>query len=159
MKQYLLFLFILFTPFSFNLGQITISQSDYTSLFLLGNSNTGGIDTVSESFDIGQEGGNNSWDFSSIAPSPIVTIENVVASTTPFASKFPGSTLVAQYSVDIEFDDTTNFTYSVWNYFSTDQIILDFGAATELIATTTNTQSKTTIIKTVLSPFQKFLWN
>ena len=81
-------------------GQITIVQSDVSSILAVGHSQANKIDTATSTLNIGHHG-LSTWDFSSLRLDSSMTLLSVTPSGTPFTSQFPGSTHAFQ----------TNFTY------------------------------------------------
>ena len=81
-------------------GQITIVQSDVSSILAVGHSQANQIDTAALTLNIGHHG-QNTWDFSSLQSDSTMTLQSVAVSGTPFAGQFPGSTHAFQ----------TSFTY------------------------------------------------
>jgi hypothetical protein len=119
------FLFALF--FSTSLfAQITITSTDVSNVFAVGNSATSHYTDFfsTTTFDIGSAGGGNNWNFSGIGSETTDTYSwlSVDVITTPYASQFPGATF-AIYS-----DQGT--TYGSWGYFSLGSNLGYMGQAT-----------------------------
>jgi hypothetical protein len=83
--------------FSINsFAQITITSTDVSNVFAVGNSATVHSADIT-SFDIGTVGVNNIWDFSGLQSAETFNMLSVDPATTPYASQFPGAT-IASYS-------------------------------------------------------------
>ena len=103
MKHFYLIFFIFFICSSFIFSQITITQNDYTSLYSAGKTNIAFIDTLVESINIGQPGGNNQWDFTNLTPHTFLELSSVLTSTTPYADSFANSDVATYFSLEMDF--------------------------------------------------------
>jgi len=112
------FFLILFLFSSVISGQITITQSDFTSIYKIGNSFNNFGDTLATSIDIGNTGGGNNWDFTGLVAN-ISFVNNYISPVgTPFESTFPGADIANYFA--FTFDSSGSMgTSETWNYFST----------------------------------------
>jgi Secretion system C-terminal sorting domain len=137
---------------SLTYSQITITQSDYTSIFTIGNTNTSFVDTLTETINIGQPGGNNNWNFTHLVPHQVITIQFVDPSTSPYGSNFPGANVASYVSFEFQNDDTTNITGESWSYYSNVDVT-EHGNAINSTTITPNTSSLFSSITTHIPPF------
>ncbi len=80
------------------IAQITVTASDVSAEFAVGNITTNQYDSTTTSFNIGAPG-SSSWDFSGLVRSSGVTLTSVAAGGTPYTSRFPGATYALQTAV------------------------------------------------------------
>ena len=121
-------------------SQITITQADFNALFPIGASENSFADTNAVSVNIGNPGGNNTWDFSGYVPDFTMTINYISPAGTPVASAFPLSNVVGYFTRTFMSDDTTTITSESWNYYSTGTPSLEYGSYSENNFVTPNTQ-------------------
>ncbi len=108
----LVFLFA-FTIYSS--GQITITQSDYTSLTAIGNKFVSFSDTLMESVNIGSPGGNNNWDFSTYPAHYTNEINYISPAGTPFENMFNTANAVGFSESTFE-DQGIIYNIRTWSY-------------------------------------------
>jgi len=121
-------------------SQITITQADFNALFPIGASENSFADTNAVSVNIGNPGGNNTWDFSSYVPDFSMMINYISPAGTPVAAAFPLSNVVGYSTRTFMSDDTTTVTLESWNYYSTGTPSLEYGSYSESNFVTPNTQ-------------------
>lgn len=155
MKKHFIYFFLLFIPFTYSLGQITITQSDLSNLFTIGNTQTDFFDTNTVSLDIGNPGGNNNWDFQHLVYDDMLVGGFVDPTTTPFTDIFPDANIASTFTFELIVNDTTTLTSESWNYYSNSSL-LDYGNAGITTTTTTNTSSLLTTITTHIPPFAEY---
>ena len=100
-------------------GQITITKTDFTSLFQIGTKFTSYGDTLEQSVNIGNTGGGNNWDFSSYLPTDTLVINYISPSGTPYESQFPNSTVTGYYEFESQNGTDINSVKS-WTYYNSD---------------------------------------
>ena len=108
-------LVFLFTFTIYLSGQITITQSDYTSLTTIGNKFVSFADTLTESVNIGSPGGNNNWDFSSYPAHFTNEINYVSPAGTPYESTFSTANTVGYSELTFE-DQGIIYNNKSWSY-------------------------------------------
>jgi type IX secretion system substrate protein len=121
-------------------SQITITQADFNALFPIGASENSFADTNVVSVNIGNPGGNNTWDFSGYVPDFTMTINYISPAGTPVATAFPSSNVVGYFTRTFMSDDTTTITSESWSYYSTGTPSLEYGSYSENNFVTPNTQ-------------------
>jgi hypothetical protein len=110
--------------FSINsFAQITITSTDVSNVFAVGNSATIHSTDIA-SFDIGSAGGGNNWDFSGLQSTETFSLLSVDVVTTPYASQFPGANL-ATYSQE----NYGGYPAEVWSYLSVNGALSNLGQA------------------------------
>lgn len=77
-------------------AQITITAGDVGDFFATGNEFESRGDTIAASYDIGNTGGGNSWDFSSVVANESFTQTVVDPASTSFFDRFPDATIAIQ---------------------------------------------------------------
>ncbi|MBE0572922.1 MAG: T9SS type A sorting domain-containing protein [Ignavibacteriaceae bacterium] len=117
-----LFLFALFLTSS-AFAQITITSTDVSNVFAVGNSATIHSTDIT-SFDIGSAGGGNNWDFSGLQSTETFSLLSVDVATTPYASEFPGANL-ATYSQG----EYGGYPAEIWSYLSINGSLSNLGQA------------------------------
>ena len=118
-------------------SQITITQSDFTSIFAVGSTHTSFADTLTESINIGQPGGGNMWDFTDLTPHLILGTDYVLPSATPFADSFANANVAGYLSVTFDLGEGSSGTSESWNYYNTDDAS-EHGTATRTSFTDTS---------------------
>jgi len=155
MRKKIIPLLLLLLPFTYNLGQITIEESDFTNLITVGNTITDYSKKDIVQLNIGQPGGNNTWDFTGISPDTTFTLNFIDASTTPFKDNFPGAN-VATYSLfEAIISSNTTMRSEAWDYYSNTQY-LEYGTAAYLTNTVSNVSQTFTNIETHIPPFSEY---
>lgn len=155
MKKVILLLLLILIPFAYNLGQITIEETDFTNLFTVGNSITDYSKNDIIQLDIGQPGGNNTWDFSGVSPDTTFTLNFVDAATTPFKDNFPGANVAIYTSFEAIISSNTTMSSEAWNYYSNNQY-LEYGNAAYLTNTVSGVSQTFTNIETHIPPFSEY---
>jgi hypothetical protein len=92
-------------------AQITITSSDVSTMFAVGNSATIHEDTLQSSVNIGSPGGGNNWDFTTLQSNLMVNLESVDPATTPYIGDFPGAN-ICTYS----FSTVGGAQTEIWSY-------------------------------------------
>jgi len=110
MKKTLLFLAVASCT---ALAQITITSSDVSNMFAVGNSTTIHQDELQSMVDIGSPGGGNTWDFTMLQSNLSFDLESVDPATSPYISDFPGANFCT-YS----FGFSQGFQADIWSYLS-----------------------------------------
>ncbi len=90
----ILFLFVFVTKVN---AQISITASDFTALFGLGEKFTTYLDTTTPQINVGAAG-QNTWDLSALVSSLELVTENKDKATSPYASAFPGAEYASNYA-------------------------------------------------------------
>ncbi len=150
--KFILLVLSIFFIGSLSIAQISINQSDYASIFKIGNSFNNFGDTLTTSVDIGNTGGENNWDFSGFVANVSFVNNYISPSGTPFESTFPSAGLVSHFIIT---DDSSGGTSETWNYISSsDGAIIGSG----IINTVTNGSSvdSSISITTHYPPFLEF---
>jgi hypothetical protein len=98
--------------------QITITQSDFTSIYSIGGTSTSFADTSKETVNIGQPGGGNNWDFSGYAADYILEIAFVSPSATPYADSFATSNIANYIQQFLDLGEGTTTATESWSYFN-----------------------------------------
>jgi hypothetical protein len=120
--------FILFLNVSI-IAQITITNSDFSNIFTVGNEITVRENTGGGIVDIGEPGGENEWDFSWFQGNLEMDISVINPATSPYINEFPDAN-VATYSLgDFEGDEG-----EIWSYFNLNGVLGNFGSAITLTA-------------------------
>lgn len=115
----LLFLVSILTFPSLLFSQITITQSDFTSISEIGKSFASFSDTLTESIDIGNLGGGNNWDFSNFVAHETFMMNYISPTGTPFADTFATANTVG-YSTFAFNESGFSGTGESYQYYSTD---------------------------------------
>ena len=115
----LLLLFFSCTLFA----QITITDTDVSNVFVVGNSATV-HSAATTTFDIGTAGGGNNWDFSGLQSTETFEILSVDIVTTPYASEFPSANY-ATYSQG----EYSGYPAEIWSYLSVNGTLSNLGQA------------------------------
>jgi hypothetical protein len=97
------------------IAQITITQSDFTSMFTIGNEITLKENDTGGSVNIGSPGGGNNWDFSWFTGNLTMEIESINPATAPHIAEFPGANIVTYSIGDYQGDLGEVWTYSSLN--------------------------------------------
>jgi hypothetical protein len=103
-------------------GQITVTSTDVNNVFGVGKTLWTSTDNSTVLLNIGNLGGGNTWDFSSLHAASTSAMTVVAPGTTPYAIEFPG----ASYALKI---DTTiqGIPMSLYQYFVISTNLLDPG--------------------------------
>ena len=112
MKAILLFI-LLFNVSVF--AQITITNTDFSNMFTVGNEITLKENDTGGSVDIGSPGGGNNWDFSWFTGNLTMEIESINPASAPHISEFPSANIVTYSVGDYEGDLGEIWTYSSLN--------------------------------------------
>lgn len=145
---------ILFLFSSLISGQIIITQSDFTSVYKIGNTFKNFSDTSTTSIDIGNTGGGNAWDFSGLIPQVTFETNYISPSGTPFESTFSGAGIANHFILTYDSSGTTE-TSETWNYFSsTDGKTL--GSGTIITSTNGSSVDSSTSVTKHFPPFLEF---
>ncbi|HUI09507.1 MAG TPA: T9SS type A sorting domain-containing protein [Bacteroidota bacterium] len=86
-------------------AQITITATDVTNQFAVGNFTTNHFDSVTTSLNIGKKGA-SSWDFSGLKKQYSVTLTSITVSSADSASSFPGATHAFQTAILYDYQGT-----------------------------------------------------
>ena len=105
-------------------AQITITGEDVETIFEIGNSTTIKQDTLASSVDIGNLGGNNVWDFTSLQYNLQGDYTSVDPASTLFFPYFPDAT----FCMHLE-DFSQGFKADTWTYASLNGFFNNFGGA------------------------------
>ena len=92
-------------------AQITITSSDVSTMFAIGNSATIHEDTLQSSVNIGSPGGGNNWDFTTLQSNLMVTLESIDPATSPYINDFPTAN-ICTYS----FSTVGGAQTEIWSY-------------------------------------------
>jgi hypothetical protein len=151
---------ILFTILFFSAAhiysQITITQTDFNALFPIGASENSFADTNAVSVNIGNPGGNNTWDFSGYIADYTMSINYINPAGTPAAAAFPLSNVAGYSTRTFMSDDTTTITSESWNYYSTGTPSLEYGSYSENNFVTPNTQGVLETATIHFPPFNEY---
>ncbi len=90
----ILFLFVFVTKVN---AQISITASDFTALFGLGEKFTTYLDTTTPQINVGAAG-QNTWDLTGLVASSEFVTENKDKATSPYASDFPDAQYASNYA-------------------------------------------------------------
>ena len=96
-------------------AQITITSSDFSNMFTVGNEITLTENESGASVDIGQPGGGNNWDFSWFTGTLTMDIESINPASAPHIAEFPDANIVTYGIGDFEGDFGELWTYSSLN--------------------------------------------
>jgi len=107
------------------LGQITITASDVTRAFAVGDSLAYKVDTVTTSLNIGAPGP-TSWDFSSLRSDSPQTFTSVAVPGTPGAGLFPSATHAFQTTLNVSALGQ-NFAATGYVYYQLSTSLLNLG--------------------------------
>jgi hypothetical protein len=88
-------------------AQITITASDVSTQFAVGNFTNTRYDSTVLTINIGTPGA-SSWDFSTLKRSSVVTLTSITVTGSPFASSFPGATHAFQTDITVSFHALSN---------------------------------------------------
>ncbi|MCP5063671.1 MAG: T9SS type A sorting domain-containing protein [Ignavibacteriae bacterium] len=155
MKDKIVLLLLILIPLSYNLGQITITESDFTNLFTVGGTLTDYSKNDIIQLNIGQPGGNNTWDFSDISSDTTFTLNIFDASATPFKDNFPGANVAVYIFFEAIISSTTTMSSETWNYYSNTQY-LEYGSAAYLTNTVSNVSQTFNNVETHIPPFSEY---
>jgi hypothetical protein len=109
-------------------AQITITGTDITNVFAIGNSATIN-EYASASINIGSPGGGNNWDFSGLQSSSTINLLCVDPVTTPYANEFAG----ADFATYTHVTDGSEEGY-LWFYLSLNGNLGDMGNASTIVS-------------------------
>jgi hypothetical protein len=110
-------------------AQITITNSDFSNMFIVGSEITVRENTGGGIIDIGAPGGNNAWDFSQFQGNLEMNIAVINPATSPHINEFPDAN-VATYSLgDFEGDEG-----EIWSYSNLNGVFGNLGSAVTLTA-------------------------
>jgi hypothetical protein len=104
-------------------AQITITNSDISNVFAVGNSATI-YSYEGTTFNIGTPGGGNNWDFTGLQSSETFNMLSVNPATTPYIGEFPGAN-ISTYSQG----DYGGFPAEMWSYLSVNGTLSNIGQA------------------------------
>ena len=155
MKHFYLIFFIFFICSSLLFSQITITQNDYTSLYSPGKTNTAFVDTLVESINIGQPGGNNQWDFTNLTPHTFLELSTVLTSTTPYADSFANSDIATYFSFELDFGPNSSGTSESWAFYNLAEAT-EIGSASYGNYTENDTTSTNESISRNYPPFKQY---
>ena len=117
-KLYIIFFcFFLFNA-SVEFSQINITQNDYSTLFAVGKTNITFVDTLTETINIGQPGGNNQWDFTHLTPHTFLELTSVLTSTTPYADSFANSDVATYLNFELDSDSSLSGISETWSFYN-----------------------------------------
>jgi len=113
MKQFLILL-LLITGSAF--AQISITSSDISNQYMVGNTYTTKADTSVMQVNIGQLG-STSWNFGSYSPTPGLDFESTVVdpNSTPYIGSFPGANISVHTQVNVGPGSGENYSYHSLN--------------------------------------------
>jgi hypothetical protein len=114
----LLFVCLLFLFPSVASSQITINQTDFTSIYSIGSTYYSAGDTLNRSVNIGQPGGGNNWDFSNFVPHFSLELNFIDPSATPFADSFATANIANYISQTFDDGSGETGTSESWAYFN-----------------------------------------
>lgn len=117
-------LFLLFAAASISsFAQITITNSDVSNVFAIGNSAT--IHSAeTTTFNIGSTNGGNNWDFSSLQSTETFNLLSVNPASTPHIGEFPGAN-ISTYSQGVYQGDPAE----IWSYLTLNGTLSNMGQA------------------------------
>lgn len=115
-------LFILCFGFT-SFAQITITNTDVSSVFAAGNSVTINSTDIT-SFDIGSAGGGNNWDFSGLQSTETYNLMCIDAASSPYINEFAGANLATYASESYQ-----GYPAEVWSYLSVNGVFGNMGQA------------------------------
>jgi hypothetical protein len=121
-------------------SQITITQADFNALFPIGASENSFADTNAVSVNIGNPGGNNTWDFSGYVPDYACRSIILAPPELLLPPLFHYPMLLDISTRTFMSDDTTTITSESWSYYSTGTPSLEYGSYSENNFVTPNTQ-------------------
>lgn len=135
MKKIFMISFVLLYLTTFS--QVSITKSDFTSQFAVGNSFTIYNDTTSQTLDIGSTG-ENTWDFSALSSDFAAQTSDITVSSAPETSTFTEATSVVYSTATIQ-----GISIDTWTYpkIETDKVI---GLGFHIENTSSNVQMTTT---------------
>lgn len=124
MKIFLQILFLFSISIS---AQITITNSDFSNMFTVGNEITVRENTGGGIIDIGLPGGGNNWNFSWFQGNLEMDISVIDPATSPYINEFPNAN-VATYSLgDFEGEEG-----EIWSYSNLNGVFGNLGSAITL---------------------------
>lgn len=104
-------------------AQITITSSDISNVFTVGNSATIHSADIT-SFNIGSAGGGNNWDFTGLQSTETFNMLSVNPATTPHIGEFPGAN-ISTYSQS----EYGGYPAEVWSYMNLNGNFTNLGQA------------------------------
>jgi len=123
-KILLLFVAISFTAFA----QITITGSDISGMFAVGNTFTIHIDTTQTMMDIGSTGGGNNWNFTSLVSDLMSDQMCINPISSPYSNSFPGADFCIYNTAS-----AGGFTSESWTFSSLNGFFDNMGSATTVV--------------------------
>jgi len=108
------------------LSQITIDSDDVSAVLSDGSSTILHYDYAEQVLDIGEPGGGNIFDFSSLTYSETVPFTSIEVANTPYPDNYPDANICMQTVFSNEFE-----TYTNYNYFDNDEGFDFLGQITE----------------------------
>ena len=108
MKKLFIIMFVLLALTTSS--QVTITKSDFSSLFAIGNSFTTYNDTTIVSLDIGLSG-ENTWDFSALTADFTAQSSNITVSSAQENNSFPGASSAVYSTTTIQGISINTWTY------------------------------------------------
>ena len=117
-------LFLLFAAASISsFAQITITNSDVSNVFAVGNSATIHSADIT-SFNIGSAGGGNNWDFTGLQSTETFTLLSVNPASTPHISEFPGANISTYSQGEYQGNPA-----EIWSYLTLNGTLSNMGQA------------------------------
>lgn len=135
-------------------AQITITQSNFTSVYKIGNNFKNFGDTLVTSIDIGNTGGGNAWDFSGLIPQITFETNYISPAGTPFESTFSAADVVNYFIFTYDSSGTMG-TSETWNYFSSSDGTT-IGSGTINTSTNGSSVDSSTSVTKHFPPFLEF---
>jgi hypothetical protein len=105
-------------------AQITITNTDFSNMFAIGNGTTIREDTIGAAVDIGSPDVVNNWDFSWFEPDLIYDMVSVDPASTPHTGEFPGAEIATYHQGDYEGDEA-----EIWGYYTLNGTFENLGSA------------------------------
>jgi len=116
-KNQTILLLVFITIPSILFSQITITQSDFTSLYTIGNTYVGFTDTLG-SVDIGQLGGGNNWNFTNVNSHFSREGVFIAPTETPYADSFANANLCNYIELMLDLGEGSSGISEIWAYFN-----------------------------------------
>ncbi len=110
-------------------AQITITGEDVEAIFAVGNATIIHQDTLQSNIDIGNPGGGNIWNFSTLQSNLTVDFTSVNPSSTPYYNDFPGTSICTHFE-----GFSQGYDAEIWTYSSLSNFINNHGSATTISA-------------------------
>jgi len=151
-RNHLIYFILTFVFPSLLFSQITITQSDFTSLYTIGSTQLSFADTLTESVDIGQPGGGNNWNFTNLIPHLILESAYLSPTETPYADSFASANVANYLSQMIDAGDGSTGTSESWSFFNS----IDGSTHGSASLNTFTDMSGTTVTETISRHFPPF---